>query len=262
MKRLNKKFKQLKVKRKKAFIAYICAGDPDINTTYDLVMTLDKCRVDVIELGVPFSDPLADGPTIQAASQRALKNHINLGSIFSLVKKLRKKTQVPIVLMGYYNPILKYGLKKFIKHALSAGVDGAIIPDLPVEEADEFIKESRKQKFASIFLTSPTSTKNKIREISKKSTGFIYYVSLTGVTGAREELPKGIKQDVKTIKSFTKKPVCVGFGISKPAQVKNISSFADGVIVGSAIIKRIQANLGNKKRILSSVSNLVKKLKG
>lgn len=262
MNRIDKKFKELRENNKKAFIAYICAGDPDINTTENLVEALGFAGTDIIELGVPFSDPLADGLTIQAASQRALKKHINLSKIFSLVKKIREKSQIPIILMGYYNPILKYGVNEFIKDALANGADGAIVPDLPVEEAADFIKQAKKKKFATIFLVSPTSTKNKMKEIAKKSTGFVYYVSLTGVTGARESLPSKIKQDVKTLKRFTKKPVCVGFGISKPQQVKDITAFADGVIIGSAIIKQIEANLGNKSKIFSSVTKLVKKLKG
>ncbi len=262
MNRIDKKFKELRKKHKKAFIVYICAGDPDIDTTEELVITLENSGVDIIELGMPFSDPLADGPTIQAASQRALEKGINLYKIFHLIKKLRRKTRIPIVLMGYYNPVIKYGLKRFVKDATKAGADGAIIPDLPVEEASEFINLSRKFKFNTIFLASPTTTNEKFREISKKSCGFIYYVSLTGVTGAREKLPTKIKSDVKKIKRHTKKPVCVGFGVSKPAQVKDINSFADGVIVGSAVIKRIEANLGNRKKILSSVANLVTSLRG
>lgn len=261
MGRIDKRFKELKKKHKKAFIVYICAGDPDINTTESLVKTLDNCGVDIIELGMPFSDPLADGPTIQAASQRALKKGINIAKIFALVKRIRRITQMPIVLMGYYNPVFNYGLRRFIKDATLAGVDGAIIADLPVEEASEFIKLSIKLKFDTIFLTSPTTTNKKFKEISKKSRGFIYYVSLTGVTGVRDKLPAKIKTDVKTIKRYTKKPVCVGFGISKLSQIKNISAFADGIIVGSAIIKRIEVNLGNRKKILSSVTKLVNNLR-
>ncbi|MFH0732665.1 MAG: tryptophan synthase subunit alpha [Candidatus Omnitrophota bacterium] len=260
MNRIDRKFKELQKMRKKAFIAYICAGDPDLRTTEELVYILESSGADIIELGVPFSDPLADGPTIQAASQRALKKGVYLKKIFTLIRSLRKKTQVPIVLMGYYNPILRYGLTNFISDAVSAGADGAIIPDLPVEEAGDFIKQSRKFRFSSIFLISPTTTTPKIKEIISKSTGFIYYVSLTGVTGARESLPAGISADVKRIKRYTKKPVCVGFGISRPSQVKQISSFADGVIVGSAIIKKIEANLGNRDKILHSVASLIKKL--
>ena len=177
MKRINNKFKELKTQNKKAFIAYICAGDPDINTTHNLVLTLDRCGADIIELGVPFSDPLADGPTIQAASQRALKKHVNLPKIFSLIKKIRRKSQVPIVLMGYYNPILIYGLKKLVQYALISGADWAIIPDLPVEEANYLIRECKGKKFASIFLISPASSKNKMKEFARKSKSFIYYVS-------------------------------------------------------------------------------------
>ena len=162
--------------------------------------------------------------------------------------------------MGYYNPVLSYGPERFVKDAKTSGADGAIIADLPTDEAGDFIKASRKQKFDTIFLISPTTTKKRIKEISNKSTGFIYYVSLTGVTGAREKLPSKIKEDVKMIKRYTKKPVCVGFGISKPSQVKSIFQFADGVIVGSAVIKKIEENLHNKKKILASVAGLTRSL--
>ncbi len=262
MNRIEKKFKELKRAGKKAFIVYICAGDPDINTTYDLVMALDKAGADIIELGMPFSDPLADGPTIQEASQRALKKGANITKIFALIKRIRKQTQIPLVLMGYFNPVLRYGVNKFIKDAKTAGADGSIIPDLPTDEAGEFIKTAKPLNFDTIFLISPTSKDARIKHIAQKSTGFVYYVSLTGVTGARTELPSSIKEDVRRIKRCTKKPVCVGFGISKPQQVKDICKFADGVIVGSVIVKQIEANLGNKKAMLAAVVKLVKQLRG
>jgi len=162
--------------------------------------------------------------------------------------------------MGYYNPILKYGITKFIKDATVAGVDGAIIPDLPIEEADEFRRAAKQFNLNTIFLVSPTTTKEKMRKIAAKSTGFIYYVSLTGVTGARKKLPANIKADVTTLKRYTNKPVCVGFGISMANQVKGINKFADGVIIGSAIIKKIEANLCNKNKIIYSVKKLIHKL--
>ena len=260
MNRIDKKFKELKEQKKKAFIAYVCAGDPDIATTKKLVLELDKCGVDIIELGVPFSDPLADGPTIQRASQRALKKKINLIKIFSLVSSLRKQTQIPIVLMGYYNPIFDYGVLRFIKDAKSAGADGAIIPDLIPEESDEFVFIARQYDLKTIFLVAPTSSKERIRLIAKRSNGFIYYVSLTGVTGARETLPAHIKEHITKIRGITKRPVCIGFGVSTTEQVKGLVKFCDGVIVGSAIINRIEKALPDKNKAIKQAVLFTKKL--
>jgi len=260
MNRIDQKFKQLKEQKKKAFIAYICVGDPDIKTTKSLVLELEESGVDIIELGVPFSDPLADGPTIQQASQRALKHKINLPKIFSLVRSLRKDTDIPIVLMTYYNPIYDYGLNDFIKAAHKAGVDGVIVPDLIPEEADELIFISRAYDFNTIFLAAPTSTKDRIRMIAKKSKGFIYYVSLTGVTGARKSLSSDIRQHIRQIRTITKKPVCIGFGVSTPKQVRELSQFSDGLIVGSAIINKFKESSKNTKKAVKEVGSFVLKL--
>ena len=211
-------------------------------------------------MGVPFSDPLADGPTIQAASQRALKNRINLTDVFRLVKRLRRRTELPIALLTYYNIVFRFGIKDFVKQAKLAGVDGAIIPDLPVEEARNLIKIAKKNNFASIFLASPTSDRERIKRISANSSGFIYYVSLTGTTGIRRTLPEELLKKVRQIKRISSKPVCVGFGVSKPEQAREIARVADGVIVGSAIIKVIEKNLG-RKDLVSKVVKFVRRLK-
>lgn len=260
MSRIDGRFKELKRQKKKAFIVYICAGDPDLNTTKQLVLEFDRVGVDIIELGVPFSDPLADGPTIQRASQRALKNRVNLPRIFSLIKTLRREVKIPLVLMTYYNPVYKYGVKRFVRDAKSAGADGVIVPDLSPEEAGQLISASKLYKFDTIFLAAPTSTRERIRLIAEKSSGFIYYVSLTGVTGARKELPVQIKEHISQIKRITNKPVCVGFGVSTPKQVRDLSRFCDGVIVGSAIINRLESCLLDKKRIPDKVAVFVKSL--
>ena len=261
MNRIDEKFKELMAAKKKAFIAYICAGDPDLQTTEKLVLELDRAGVDIVELGVPFSDPLADGPTIQRASQRALKKGVNITKIFSLVKKLRKKTDMPIVLMGYYNPIYNYGVLNFIKRAKQAGVDGVIVPDLIPEEAGEFVSVSRKYDLNTIFLAAPTSSAERLKLIISKSTGFIYYVSLTGVTGTRQVIAEGVRGHVQRIKRNSSKPVCIGFGVSTPSQVKALSVYSDGVIVGSAIIKVIEKNLGNKSRAVKGAVSFVKKMR-
>jgi tryptophan synthase alpha chain len=259
--RIDKKFNSLKAQGKKAFIAYICAGDPDLSTTGRLVLEFDKAGVDIVELGIPFSDPLADGPTIQNASQRAIKRGVNIPKIFEIVKHLRKKTDMPIVLMGYYNPIYSYGVLSFIRHAKIAGVDGIIVPDLIPEEADEFISESRKYDLSTIFLAAPTSSDKRLNTIVSKSTGFIYYVSLAGVTGARKSLAKGIREHVQNIKQKSKKPVCIGFGVSTPMQARKLSQYSDGVIVGSAIIKFLEKNLGNNAMAVKDAVSFVKKIK-
>ena len=256
MNRIDRKFKELKNKGTKAFIAYVTAGDPYLSVTEKIVLALEGAGVDIIELGIPFSDPLADGPTIQAASQRALKNKVNLRSIFKVVSRLRRRTGIPIAFMTYYNPILRYGLERFFKACRDHGVDGVIVPDLPYDEAKDLIAAGRSNGVATIFLVAPTSTKDRIRNIARISRGFIYYVSLTGVTGARRKLPPEVISNVRFIKSITDKPVAVGFGISNARQASSIAKVADGVIVGSAIVKII----GERKNSLHRVYNFSKNL--
>lgn len=260
MNRIDKKFRELKKNKKKAFIAYITAGDPDLSMTKKIALALEGAGVDIIELGIPFSDPLADGPTIQAASHRALEKRATLRKIFSAVSDLRKSTDIPIAFMTYYNPVLRYGIQDFIKSCKKTGVDGVIIPDLPVEEAKDIIKTAKKERIAMIFLAAPTSTKTRIGNIAKNSAGFIYYVSLTGVTGARSKLPAEVASNVRSIKSMTKKPVAVGFGISTIEQAREVSKVADGVIIGSAIVKIIADNQKDHKGLVLKVSKFAKTL--
>jgi len=261
MNRIDKKFRDLRVRNRKAFIAYICAGDPSLSITKRLVTELDRAGVDIVELGVPFSDPLADGPTIQRASQRALKGKVNLPAIFSMIKTMRRRVEVPIVLMTYYNPVYSYGVRRFVKDAKASGADGVIVPDLAPEGANELIRSSTRHKFDTIFLAAPTSTTKRLRLITNRSRGFIYYVSLTGVTGARANLPSHIKGHIRQIKRITNKPVCIGFGVSNAAQVRRLCKVADGVIVGSAIINKIEKNLTNRKNIPKIVATFVKGLR-
>jgi tryptophan synthase alpha chain len=260
MNRIDNKFIELKKQNKKAFIAYVCAGDPDLQTTEKLVLEFEKAGVDIIELGVPFSDPLADGPVIQRVSQRALKRGVNIARILDLAKRLRKKTSIPIVLMGYYNPIYNFGVIKFIKQAKKSGVDGVIVPDLIPEEAGKFVSAAKHYDLNTIFLASPTSSRKRLDIISARSTGFIYYVSLTGVTGTRQFLAKGIKEHVQDIKQRSKKPVCIGFGVSTPEQVRTLSAYSDGVIVGSAIIKILEKNISSKQKAVMDAVSFVKKM--
>ncbi|MFA4989621.1 MAG: tryptophan synthase subunit alpha [Candidatus Omnitrophota bacterium] len=259
MNRIDKKFKDLKKTGKKAFIAFITAGFPNLSVTEKLIYALDKIGVDILELGVPFSDPMADGPVIQAASQQALKKNTHLVNILHLVKKARKKTELPICLMTYYNPVFCFPEDKFISEAKKSGVDGVILPDLPPEEGKVFMAAAKGRGLDTICFLAPTSSRKRIKLISGISQGFIYYVSLTGVTGTRSKLPEDIRKNIKLIKRYTRKPVCVGFGVSTPSQVREIKKIADGVIIGSAIIKEIEENSGSPD-LIKRVSNFIAKL--
>lgn len=231
-------FKKIKKEGKKAFIPYIMAGDPDLEKTLENVLLLERCGADMIELGVPFSDPLADGPTIQRAAERALRSGVTLRKVLPFVKRLREHTSIPIILMTYYNPVFKYGEEKFVKDAVDAGVNGVIIPDLPVEEGKDLIKVARSQGLDTIFLVAPTSTKERIKKIVSNCTGFVYYVSITGITGGKLYLDKYVTEHINMIKEFTDTPIAIGFGVSTPEEASEVAKIADGVIVGSAIVKR------------------------
>jgi tryptophan synthase alpha chain len=240
MSRIAQTFENLKKQKRKALIAYITAGYPTLAATKKLVLELEKRGADIIELGVPFSDPLADGPTIQYSSQEALKKGASLEKILALVKDLRKKTQIPLVLMTYYNPVFHLGLRAFAEKAQAAGVDGVIVPDLPPDEGQELITVAYPRGLDTIFLLAPTSTEERVALVSQYSRGFIYYVSVTGVTGARQSLPRELKPGLNQVRAKTSLPLCVGFGISTPSQAKELSRVCDGVIIGSAIVNIIR----------------------
>ena len=260
MSRIENCFQKLKENNQKALVAFITAGDPDLPTTRQIFSIIEKNGADIIELGVPFSDPLADGPVIQAASQRALENGTTLKKIIQLVIDIRKGSQLPIVLMTSYNPVFAYGLKPFVDDALNAGVDGVIIPDLPPEEAGEFDSHAKKQGLDMIHLLAPTSTEDRIRMIADESRGFIYYVSLTGTTGVKSEVSGDLKSKVQAIKNVAKLPVLVGFGISGPEQAREAAALSDGVIVGSAIVRLIEQN-GNPADRESKIGDFVASVK-
>lgn len=261
MNRIDERFKELKAKNEKAFIAFITCGDPDLATTKELIIELQSCGVDMVELGVPFSDPLADGTTIQRASERALRNKVSLRDILGMVRTLRKRVEIPLVLFSYYNPIYRYGIKRFSRDLVRAHIDGVIVPDLPPEEGRLLGVELGGCGVAMAYLAAPTSTNERIDRIARESKGFIYYVSRTGVTGAQKTLAKDVRQKVAQIRRVTKKPVVVGFGVSNPRQIRLIADMAaDGVVVGSAIIDVIERNLGRKdlvKRTGEFVGRLV-----
>ncbi len=250
-------FNLLNTQYKKAFIPYVMAGDPSLEKTLDILMLLEECGADIIELGVPFSDPLADGPTIQRAAERALKAGVTLKKIIRFVKNLRQHTQIPIVLMTYYNPIFKYGEKEFIEDAINAGVDGVIIPDLPPDEASDFIYLSRKSNLDTIFLVAPTSTENRVKKIIAACRGFIYYVSITGITGSRLVLHETFKEHLSLIRSLTSKPIAVGFGVSTPEEASQVAQLADGVIIGSAIVKMLYEHPAAAKDFIKALRNAI-----
>jgi tryptophan synthase alpha chain len=259
--RITKTFKALKKQGRKAFIPYIMAGDPSIEKTKELVLLLEDCGADIIELGVPFTDPLADGPQIQRAAERALANGVRLRHVIALVKDLRKSTSVPLILMTYYNPVFKYGEEAFMKDASEAGVDGIIVPDLPPDEAGVLRRLSKKHGIDTIFLLAPTSTPERIETVVKASRGFIYYVSITGITGARLHLDSSLRESISRIRSLTAKPVAVGFGVKMPEEARAVSGIADGVIVGSEIVKRINSepqNFSKLKEYLLSLRDAIR----
>ncbi len=253
MSRISRKFQALRKGQKKAFIPYIMAGDPDLPRTRELVAILEECGADIIELGVPFSDPLADGPTIQAAAQRALEGGTTLHRVIDFVSSLRSSTQIPIILMTYYNPIFKYGDERFVADALSAGVDGIIVPDLPPDEAEGLMRLTRGKPFDTIFLLAPTSTAERIRKVCRASRGFIYYVSITGITGTKLALDPSIGAHMAQIRAFSATPIAVGFGIATPQEASMVAQYADGVIVGSAIVKRMQDSDAELRQYLRSL---------
>jgi len=256
--RISRKFNQLNKEGKKAFIPYVMAGDPSLEGTKEAVLLLEECGADIVELGVPFSDPLADGPTIQRAAERALKNGVTLRKVISLVKDLRQSTQIPLILMTYFNPVFKYGIDNFIKDAGVAGVDGMIIPDLPPDEAEDFIKLCRKAPLDTIFLLAPTSTDERIKKVAKASSGFIYYVSITGITGSGLLLDGSMNRLISNIRKHTDKPISVGFGVSTPEEASSVAGLADGVIVGSAIVKRLHENPGELRGYLISLRDAIR----
>lgn len=224
-------------------IIYLTCGDPDMETTKAVALAAIDAGASVLELGVPFSDPVADGPVIQRASERALKNNVSLKDVLELARELRRaRPEVGLIAFSYFNPILQFGLEKFAVAAKAAGLDGALVTDLTVEEAGAYLKMMHSAELATIFLAAPTSTDERLREIAKASSGFIYAVSRTGVTGAQSHLASDAAVLVKRLRRFTKLPIAVGFGISAPQQFRAATQFADAAVVGSAIVKIIEEN--------------------
>lgn len=275
MNRIDRCFEELRAQGDKALVCFLTSGDPDFETTAKLVTQIARCGADIVELGVPFSDPLADGPSIQASSFRALERGATVRRVLDNVREIRTGTsagtlctrrgaitgcEVPIVLMTYFNPVQKYGLDAFAADAAEAGADGVIMTDLPPEEAGDWKKAADRAGLATIFLLAPTSTKERIKLAAKFGTGFIYCVSRTGVTGARDNMPNDLEPLVEQIKRLSPLPVVVGFGISKPDHVSFVTRFADGAVVGSALVNVIADHTGSND-LVQAAGEFVRSLK-
>ena len=225
---------------KPGLVAYLTCGDPDVGTTREIVLAAIRAGADVVELGVPFSDPVADGPVIQRASDRALRAGTTLSDVLQLASEVRRQSDAGLIVFSYLNPLLRYGLEKFCADAARAGIDGALVTDLPVEEADDYIRMMRAHRLATVFLAAPTSTDERLERIARASTGFVYAVSRTGVTGTRAELPQDARDLVTRLRKFTPLPIAVGFGISNAEQFAAVGAFADAAVVGSAIVQVVE----------------------
>ena len=260
MSRLDATFDRLRASGERGLVVFFTAGDPSLAATRLLVREAERRGADVIELGVPFSDPLADGPVIQRAAMRALQGGASLPRVLELVADVRTDVTVPLVLFTYYNPLVAFGLDAFAQAAARAGVDGVIVADLPTEEAEPLAAECETSGLDLVQLVAPTSTAQRLRRIARQSRGFIYLVALTGVTGARQELPPELAAQVRALRRVTRKPVCVGFGIGTPEQVATVGALADGVIVGSAIVRCVETH-ASSPQFVSEVGDFIAALK-
>lgn len=256
--RITKKFQDIKSMGKKGLISYITAGDPDLDTTYRLVLEMEKAGVDIVELGIPYSDPLADGPVIQRASQRALKSGADIDTIFQLVERLREETEIPLVFLVYFNCVFKYGFKRFLDKCQEKGVDGLIIPDLPLEERRELKEMMKGYNIDLIPLVAPTS-QERIKAIVEDSEGFVYCISSMGVTGKRDNFETDLNKFLNEVRKYTDLPLALGFGISTPEMVKKLKALCDALIVGSGIIEEIERGI-KEGAIEEKVFEFVKKL--
>ena len=245
MTRIDKRFAQLKPENRKAMIPYVTAGDPTLEITLDLVFALERAGADVIELGVPFSDPIADGPVIQRATERALAAGATIRKVLRLGSEIRAKSEIPLLLFSYYNPILNYGLERLARDAAAAGFDGVLATDLTVEESDEYRRSMQNAGLNTVFLVAPTSSPERIEKIAAASSGFLYAVSRTGVTGKQQEVASDLKTFLQALRTHTRLPIAVGFGISTPEHVRAVWQEADGAIVGSAIVKCVEEHIGS-----------------
>lgn len=260
--RIAKLFSDCKANNRAAFVAYVCACDPDFNRSLEVCKTLIDQGVDILELGVPFSDPLADGLTNQLAAQRALESGCTQDDVFRLVEEIRKFSQIPIVFYTYYNLIFSQGVEEYANRSKDAGVDGLLTLDLPPEEADDLIDACRALDLANIFIIAPTTPEERMTKIAERASGFLYYVSREGVTGERDDLASDLSDKVDTIRQRINIPLVVGFGISSAQQVRDVAKVADGVVVGSALVNCIPKNLENSQHMLTALKEKTQELVG
>lgn len=260
MSRIAQAFQRAQSRNRAAFVAYLCAGDPNFDTSLAACRALIESGIDVLELGVPFSDPLADGLTNQLAAQRALESGITAQDVFRLVRRIREFSEIPIVFYTYYNLVFANGIDAYVRTASEAGVDGLLTLDLPPEESDEVAEACRRHRIETVYIVAPTSPAVRIEKIAGAATGFIYYVSREGVTGVRERVADNIPEAIAAIRRHTKLPVVVGFGISTREQVRQVAATADGVVVGSALVNCIRENLGSPEKIVARLSTVAKDL--
>ena len=245
--RISNLFAESKHSGRKAFIPYITAGDPSPSRTAELVLAMERGGAALVELGVPFSDPIADGPVIQRASERALRAGMTVAGVLDIVRQIRRDSQIPLLLFSYLNPLLKYGFERMAEEAAEAGVDGVLLTDLCVEEADKPVRELRARGLDTVFLAAPTSTERRLRLVAGHSSGFIYLVSRTGVTGEQQSLSETAASLTRRMRELTNLPLAIGFGISTPEQVAEVATLADGVVVGSAIVKFIETHAASPR---------------
>ncbi len=243
--------------KRPSLVAYLTCGDPDLSTTGEIALAAIQAGADILELGVPFSDPVADGPVIQRASERALAKRTTLRQVLGLAREIRRQSTAGLIIFSYVNPMMQMGLQRFAAEAQHAGVDGALLTDLPVEESQEYLRQMGQRQLATIFLAAPTSTDARLRQIARASSGFVYAVSRTGVTGARKQLADDAQKLVRRLRRYTKLPVAVGFGISTSEQFRSVGEFADAAVVGSAIVETIERNPGKEAQ---AVAEFVKRL--
>ncbi|HUI83466.1 MAG TPA: tryptophan synthase subunit alpha [Candidatus Binatia bacterium] len=241
----------LRFKKRPGLVAYITCGDPDLDTSRDVALAAIHAGADVIELGVPFSDPVADGPVIQRASERALKHGTDLAGVLETAKQIRRQSDAGLIIFSYLNPILQYGLEKFCQASADARVDGALVTDLPIEEAADYLRAMKAHRLAPVFLAAPTSTDERLQAIARRSRGFIYAISRTGITGPRQELAGDARALVQRLRAHTSLPIAVGFGVSTPEQFAEVGNFADAAVIGSAIVQRIEQNPGREAAAVS-----------
>jgi tryptophan synthase alpha chain len=256
MSAVDRVFADLRAAGRKAFMPFVTAGDPDLDFTADVIRELDRRGATLCEVGIPYSDPIADGPVIQASYTRALARHIKVADILAMLGRVSRDVRMPLVTMVSYAIVYRYGLARYVADAKAAGVSGAIVPDLPVDEAEELAAVCRPADFNLIQLVTPTTPRERALRIARSSTGFLYYVSVTGITGERTELPPSLLENVAWLRSQTDLPICIGFGISRPEHVRRLESVADGLIVGSAIVRRVaEAAIKPREAVLRDVGD-------